>query len=116
MIHLFRASTVCAPEGIFISARGPTSRILPPSITMAALRMAGRHVDVKTVETWITTMPPGCWAKSEAESTTITKQQISHVLIFAFFKQDLNSLLSHEWKHDQRTERIAPSQVHSVIQ
>src|SRR5258706_875245 len=114
--HLFRASTVCAPDGTFTSARAPMSRIFPFSMTMAALRMAARPVPVMTVAPWITTIPAGCCAKSEAARTSIRKPLIFHVLMFAFFKQDLNSLLSHERKHDERAERIAPSQVHAVIQ
>src|SRR5215468_8088257 len=115
-IHLFRASTVCAPDGTLTSARAPTSRIFPFSITIAALRMAGRPVPVMTVAPWMTTIPPGCCAKSDAARTSIRKQLIFHVLMFALFEQDLNSLLSHEREHDERAERIAPSQVHAVIQ
>src|SRR5262245_55270906 len=115
MTHLFRASITCAPDGTFTSARAPMSRILPFSMTIAALRMAARPVPVMTVGPWITTMPAGCCPNRETPRTSIKKPLIFHVLMFAFFEQDLNSLLRHEWKHHERTERIAPSQVHAVI-
>src|SRR5436190_11798087 len=116
MIHLLRASIVCAPDGTFTSARAPMSRIFPFSITIAALRMAGRPVPVTTVAPCITTIPPGCCARSDAVRTSIRKPLIFHVLMFALFEQDLNSLLSHEREHDERAQWIAPSQVHTVIQ
>src|SRR6266581_6986747 len=39
---------------------------------------------------------------------------IFHVFMFAFLNEDLDSLLSDKWKHDQRADRISPSQIHGI--
>src|SRR5438874_8044649 len=39
---------------------------------------------------------------------------IFHVFMFAFLNEDLDSLLSDKWKHDQGADRISPSQIHGI--
>src|SRR5207247_8649608 len=39
---------------------------------------------------------------------------IFHVFMFAFLNEDLDSFLSDKWKHDQRADRISPSQIHGI--
>src|SRR5437773_1861990 len=34
--------------------------------------------------------------------------------MFTFLNQDLDSLLSDKWKHDQRSKRVCPTQVHGI--
>src|SRR5215475_4123988 len=90
-----------------------------PSMTMVPFRIDGLPVPLMIVAPSMAMTPPGrcCAPDTEATNTQTRAMRtalIFHVFMFAFLEQNLNPLLRHKRKHDERAKGISPPKVHPV--